>query len=154
MNKRLYRNTSRKMIGGVCSGLADYFSIDPVLTRLLFIILLLHHGIGLIAYVILWIVVPEGHPSTAAFADTEEAGGGEAGTDAQPAAAQSGRTSSRSTFFGGIVLIVIGALFLLDNFIPGFGFRHFWPILLIALGGAMLWNASSRDNGENEEVSS
>ncbi|MBR9976526.1 MAG: PspC domain-containing protein [Bacteroidetes bacterium] len=154
MNKRLYRNTSRKMIGGVCSGIADYFSIDPVLVRLLFIILVLHNGIGILAYVILWIVVPQQRASTATYSDTDDLDSDEVLTEQRPATEQSGQQSSRSSFFGGIALIVIGLLFLLDNFIPGFGLHHFWPVLLIVLGGAMLWNSSSRSRNENEEVSS
>lgn len=154
MNKRLYRNTSRKMIGGVCSGIADYFSIDPVLVRLLFIILVLHQGIGILAYIILWIVVPAKHAATAAYSDTDDPDSDEVLTEPWPAAEHSGAQSYRSSFFGGIALIVIGVLFLLDNFIPGFGLDHFWPVLLIVVGGAMLWNTSSRSRNENEEVSS
>ena len=45
MEKRLYRITRNKMIGGVCSGMAEYFNIDPVLVRLVFVILAFQHGI-------------------------------------------------------------------------------------------------------------
>lgn len=58
--KKLYRNTQNKMICGVCSGLGDYFNIDPTIVRLLFVVLsLLSLGTGLIAYIIMCIVVPE-----------------------------------------------------------------------------------------------
>jgi phage shock protein C len=154
MEKRLYRNTGNRMLGGVCTGLAEYFSIDPVLIRLLFVIFTLHHGIGIVAYIILWIVVPARAVSVAA--DTPD--GGLAlddvadGTFAPPAA-RHGKASGRSSYIGGIALIVIGVLFLFDNFIPGFGFHEFWPVLLIAVGGALLWNSSSRkSNEENPEV--
>lgn len=57
--KRLYRSRDNKMIAGVCGGLADYFSVDPVIIRILFFILLLPGGLpGVIPYAILWIVVP------------------------------------------------------------------------------------------------
>ncbi len=60
MTKRLYRSTENKMIGGVCGGLAEYFNIDPVIVRILFVILLLPGGLpGFLPYVILWIIVPE-----------------------------------------------------------------------------------------------
>lgn len=59
MSKRLYRSSSNKMIAGVCGGLAEYFNIDPVIIRLLFVILLLPGGFpGLLPYIIMWIVVP------------------------------------------------------------------------------------------------
>jgi phage shock protein PspC (stress-responsive transcriptional regulator) len=57
--KRLYRDTERKTIGGVCGGLAAYFSIDPVWMRLIFIVSIFISGTGLLVYLILWLVVPE-----------------------------------------------------------------------------------------------
>lgn len=56
--KRLYRNPNDKMLGGVCSGLANYFDIDPVIVRLIMVVLFLGAGIGLLAYIIAWIVIP------------------------------------------------------------------------------------------------
>lgn len=59
MKKRLYRSNTDRKIAGVCSGIAEYFNIDPVIIRVLFVILLLPGGFpGFIPYVILWIVVP------------------------------------------------------------------------------------------------
>ena len=58
MPSRLYRSRSEKMIAGVCGGLGEYFDVDPVLIRLLFVITALISGIGLLAYVVLWILVP------------------------------------------------------------------------------------------------
>jgi len=52
--KRLYRDENHKILGGVCSGLAAYLGIDPVIVRILFII----SGIGFFAYILLWIFVP------------------------------------------------------------------------------------------------
>ncbi|MBN2454258.1 PspC domain-containing protein [Candidatus Woesearchaeota archaeon] len=57
--KRLYRSTENRVIAGVCGGIAEYFNIDPVLVRLIAILLLLANGAGLIAYLIAWIIVPE-----------------------------------------------------------------------------------------------
>ena len=56
--KRLYRDENNKFIGGVCSGLANYFNIDIVIVRIIFIILFFSFGVGLIPYIILWIAVP------------------------------------------------------------------------------------------------
>ncbi len=58
--KRLYRSSHDYMLGGVAGGLAEYFSIDPTLVRLLFV-LLAFVSIGfpaLLVYLILWVVVP------------------------------------------------------------------------------------------------
>jgi phage shock protein PspC (stress-responsive transcriptional regulator) len=56
--KRLYRSRTERMIGGVCGGLANYLNADPTLIRLLMVLFALAGGPGLIAYLILWIVVP------------------------------------------------------------------------------------------------
>lgn len=55
---RLLRNTHDRMIGGVCSGLAHYFDVDPVFIRLVMAVLFFSFGIGLIAYLIAWAVIP------------------------------------------------------------------------------------------------
>ena len=60
MAKRLYRSRKDRKIAGVCGGLAEYFNIDPVIVRVIAVLLLLPGGApGLLAYIILWIVVPE-----------------------------------------------------------------------------------------------
>jgi phage shock protein PspC (stress-responsive transcriptional regulator) len=59
MEKRLRRSSDDKIIAGVCSGLADYFGIDPVLIRLAFLVLFLAGTIGFWPYLILWIVMPQ-----------------------------------------------------------------------------------------------
>lgn len=58
VTRRLYRNSNDRMLGGVCSGIANYFDIDPVMVRLIFAILFLTAGIGLLAYILAWIIVP------------------------------------------------------------------------------------------------
>jgi phage shock protein PspC (stress-responsive transcriptional regulator) len=57
MNK-LYRSATNRKIAGVCGGLGEYFNIDPLIFRILFVVLLLS-GVGLLAYLIMWIFVPK-----------------------------------------------------------------------------------------------
>ncbi|MBA3828208.1 MAG: PspC domain-containing protein [Taibaiella sp.] len=56
--RRLYRNPQDKILGGVCSGMASYFDIDPTVVRLIFALMIFGVGIGFIAYIIAWAVVP------------------------------------------------------------------------------------------------
>ena len=56
--KRLYRQPKDKMIGGVCTGLGEYFEIDPVILRILFVVSLFMVW-GFWAYIIMWIIVPK-----------------------------------------------------------------------------------------------
>jgi phage shock protein PspC (stress-responsive transcriptional regulator) len=57
--RRLFRDPENKMIAGVASGMSAYFNLDPVWMRLLFVISIFLSGAGIIAYIILWIIVPE-----------------------------------------------------------------------------------------------
>ena len=56
--KRLYRSRTDKMIGGVAGGLAEYFNVDPTLVRIVFVLLGVLGG-GVLAYLVMWIVVPQ-----------------------------------------------------------------------------------------------
>jgi len=56
---KLKRNSSEGILGGVCEGMGEYFNIDPVIVRLLFITFALAAGGGFITYVIAWIIIPD-----------------------------------------------------------------------------------------------
>jgi phage shock protein PspC (stress-responsive transcriptional regulator) len=58
-NKRLFRNEEDKMLGGVCAGAGNYFGIDPVWLRLLFLVALFFYGSGVLLYVVLWAIIPK-----------------------------------------------------------------------------------------------
>jgi phage shock protein PspC (stress-responsive transcriptional regulator) len=56
---RMYRDTDHRVIGGVCSGMGAYWGIDPVIVRIIFVALALGGGLGVLVYLILYIVIPE-----------------------------------------------------------------------------------------------
>ena len=58
MEKRLQRSRTEKMIGGVCGGVAVYFNIDPTLVRILWVAMTLIVGVGILLYLIMWVVMP------------------------------------------------------------------------------------------------
>ncbi len=58
-DKRLYRTEKDRVLGGVCGGIAEYFDVDPVLVRLLWVAFTLAFGGGLLAYIIGWIIIPK-----------------------------------------------------------------------------------------------
>lgn len=58
VKKRLFRNPDDKLIGGVCSGLASYFGIDPVWIRLIFAFAFFFYGSGFLLYFVLWFIIP------------------------------------------------------------------------------------------------
>jgi len=57
--KRLYRDPDNRVLGGVCGGLGAYFNIDPIVFRILFLLIFFGMGAGLLIYIILWIAIPE-----------------------------------------------------------------------------------------------
>jgi len=60
IKKRMYRDSENRVIGGVCYGMGTYFNIDPVILRVLFVLLVfLGAGISIIIYLVLWVVVPK-----------------------------------------------------------------------------------------------
>jgi phage shock protein C len=63
--RRLYRSRSDRKLAGVCGGLAQYSNIDPTLIRVLFVVLALLGGPGLVIYLLMWILVPEEPQGTA-----------------------------------------------------------------------------------------
>jgi len=63
--KKLMRSSTDKKLGGVCAGLADYLDMDVTLVRVLWLLVALCGGTGVLLYVILWIVLPLAPPQAA-----------------------------------------------------------------------------------------
>jgi phage shock protein C len=125
MDKKLYRSRKNSMIAGVCGGLGEYFNVDPIIMRLAAVILVFADGIGLLAYIIAWIVIPR-NPEM----------------EAEVVAPQ---RSELNRLLPGLALILVGLIFLLNNLIPWFHFSHLWPLVLIALGIVILTKAQKKD---------
>ena len=149
--RKLYRSKTDKMVSGVCGGLGQYFGVDSTLVRLVFLLMLIFGGSGFIVYLIMAIVVPEEgstartaeevmHANAQQLADTArefgksiEQGGGPSSRPATPAAP----TGQQGALIFGLILIVLGGLFLMQNFLQ-INFSQFWPVILIVIGIAML----------------
>lgn len=59
MDKKLMRSTSDRVVAGVCAGLAEYLNLDVTIVRVVFVLLTLMGGPGLLVYIILWFIMPE-----------------------------------------------------------------------------------------------
>ena len=134
-NKRLQRDLQNKVLGGVCSGLGNYFDMDATFWRILFFVLFLFGCSGLLIYIILWIVMP---------AATYVPG-------AQPAApeeasADGARKKKNSNMAAGLTLIGIGAICLLARYVPQINWHTAWPILLIVLGVILIIPFKSKES--------
>ena len=112
------RSRSERVIAGVCGGLGRHLGIDPVLLRVAFIILALANGLGLIAYVVAWVAIPE------------------EGADQPAGPAPEPRRETGRMVLGGS-LVVLGLVLLLDRLAPDLD-ELFWPVAVVAVGVAII----------------
>jgi phage shock protein PspC (stress-responsive transcriptional regulator) len=141
VKRRVFRSTTDKVIGGVCSGLAEYFGIDPTWVRILFVLSIFAHGVGLLAYVIGWIVIPretEIHPAVAPQTPQADGQGPDSGGTDLAASKPRG-----AGFLPGIILVILGMVFLFDRAFYWFDFDYVWPAILIGIGVMLLYRSSS-----------
>jgi len=165
---RLYRSVHGRVIGGVAGGLADFFSMDPTIVRLIFVLLAVFGGSGVLLYIILWIVLPEkytfgsynAYNTPPSSSDPESGKGGvgetfegfengEKGFGAEPGLAE--KRKFEGSLIGGVVLILIGAFFLAERFIPRINFGDFWPLLLVVVGIVLIINSLPKKSKGTEE---
>jgi len=158
MNKKLYRNEHNRVLGGVCSGLAEYFELDPTLVRLLFAFTFFIMGVGLGTYIILWIVLPRKgypyHPFNNPKVDyTVPPQGSQFTPQGNPFAGNQFGTfggtpidnfpqkqKSNAGIIVGLVMIVLGGIILIDNLDIFWGFNvwRLWPVGLLAIGAVLI----------------
>ncbi len=141
MTKRLYRSRQHRVFAGVCGGLGEYFDVDPVFIRIAMVILPFVHGIGLIAYIVAWIAMPNAPLVTASSQQPESAS--VAPVEVQPQQ----EPSVWRIYLPGLIFIFLGVVFLMDHFFWWFHWHHVWPVLLIVAGAAMIWRSiKHKDN--------
>lgn len=142
MQKRLFRSNKNKIIAGVAGGLGEYFDVDPVIIRIIFVVTGLMGGSGLLAYIICWIIIPQ-EPVEIYSTDPKS----KSKTKGKEAEDPPWREEGKDVQYGkrnilpGLILIVIGGLFLANNLLPRFRFGDFWPILLIVIGIGILYRS-------------
>ena len=155
MKERLYRSRIDRVFGGVCSGLSQYLNLDPILVRVIFIILSIINGLGFLLYIVLWIVVPEdpnffefktnmGNPEPPkGQSANENSTNTDTNTkyDFSSATFPQKKNGSSGRIIVGVLFIGLGFLFFVDRIFPYFDFEDFLPILFIIVGIALLWNS-------------
>ena len=130
--QKLRRSRQDRVFFGVCGGIAEYFSIDPVVVRIAFVIITLAGGAGVLAYIIMAMVMPDNDPMPMGSGEGPYLTGG-----TLPNGNILGRNAS---MIGALILIGLGMLFLIDN-LQWFGWFQpalFWPLILIGIGAALL----------------
>jgi phage shock protein C len=115
--RSLVRSREDRVLAGVCGGLGRYLAVDPLVVRLITVAFILS-GVGVLAYIIAWIVIPEAPSASESAAPTYD---------------------QRTTVIviGG-AMIAIGALFVVRQTVPWFEHSAFWPLMIVAAGVAVL----------------
>lgn len=143
MRERLYRSRTNRIFGGVAAGLGDYLNIDPIIVRVLFVGSIFLSGIGILLYIILWIVVPEENVFASFNTNANQSGQqtDDLKTDDIFSQEYYPKKSNNGSLVIGIILIIIG-LFLLGVEIFSFlNFSDLFAILAVGVGIGLIYNA-------------
>jgi phage shock protein PspC (stress-responsive transcriptional regulator) len=159
MNRHLYRCRENRVLAGVAGGVAEFFDLDPTLVRVLWFISILFGGIGLVVYIGMAIIVPleplaaDGAADGTTGVDPAETAGGElVSPEGHRHPSPEGhrhpsRGDGRGTMFVGLVLILFGALALVDAVLPSWADagRYLVPTFIVGIGVLLVANAIRRE---------
>lgn len=137
-NKKLRRSQANRMIGGVCGGIAEYFAIDPTVVRIIWVAISLLGGFGVLVYLASLFIIPNNPDQT-------------------PVEGSESMIKDKNLFWGSLLIIV--GLFLILRQMGLFYTFHFWnipwqsvwAIVLITIGGILLYNRLKDDQEDSEE---
>ncbi|SHJ83818.1 PspC domain-containing protein [Tepidibacter formicigenes] len=119
MDKKIYRSRKDKVLGGVCGGIAEYFGVDPALIRILWIISFFTIGLGFLAYIVCIVIIPENPNVEFMYEKYDE---------------NEEEKFNKSKRISGIILILIGLLYLFKKYFYWIDLDQFWPFILIGIG--------------------
>jgi phage shock protein PspC (stress-responsive transcriptional regulator) len=132
--RKLYRSQANRLIGGVCGGIAEYFTVDPTLVRLIWVAVSFFGGIGVLLYIAALFIIPNNPEQT-------------------PAEKSEVLIKDKYMFWGSL-LIIVGAFLLLRQMgvFYSFEFWHIpwqsvWAIILIIIGALLLFNRDKEKEG-------
>ncbi len=138
--KKIYRSQNR-IIGGVCGGVGEYLEVDPALVRLVWGVLFLFGGIGLLAYLVAWMIIPSTDVFTGSSAKPDE----EKASEIQ--------TSYKVQIVIGLFLILMGFTLLMRDWwyfdslvrdLIRIGWRYFIPAFLVGIGVYIIFKGDGR----------
>ncbi|USN53094.1 MAG: PspC domain-containing protein [Candidatus Nomurabacteria bacterium] len=140
----LVRSRTHRMLAGVCGGLGHYFGIDPVIFRIVFLLLTIFDGAGVLIYVVLWLLIPLEGATHAATTLSERAQ--QVGNEIQEkvdAVQNAGQANQLQNFLG--VIVVVFGVVLLSRQLFSFTWLQWhsiWPLTFIFLGIFILMKRS------------
>jgi len=136
MEKRLYRSKQNKVIAGICGGIAEYFSLDPTIVRVIWVLITLLGGTGILAYLICIFIIPEGPEYEVFDADYSQGQEKYGYYDEEKRL----NNSEKNKMILGIIFVILGVIFFLRRYY-WFDMRTLLPFVLIIIGGYMIINS-------------
>ncbi len=147
--KRLYKSRKNRVIAGICGGVADYLNVDPVLIRIIAVVMLFVGGGSAIAYIVGMIIIPDEPKPVASGIETEPTS-----TPPPPPPGAAGPSAHTGGLIVGVIMLFLGFTFLMRT-IPFFrhyywwfwdiGWNFFWPSILIVIGLLIILKAVQRE---------
>jgi phage shock protein PspC (stress-responsive transcriptional regulator) len=145
MNKKLVRPKKGRVLFGVAQGLGEYFTIDPVIIRILFVILAIWGGSGILLYIIAIFLIPDEKndklkeevddiKKSRSTKEAQENFKEHAESIADEVRGMKKHNHSNDNIIFGLIVIVIGLIFLLSNIFSWVSWHTLWPIILIGFG--------------------
>jgi phage shock protein C len=140
---RLYRSEKNRILGGVAGGLGEYFDIDPTIVRIIFVMLTIFGGYGVLFYLILWVVMPaESNVTPYNSQEIIQQNLNEVKNSAQKWSqeARDFQRSPQSHIWLGVVILLFGVMFLFHNLglFMFWNISRLWPVLLVVFGLSLL----------------
>lgn len=154
MEKKLQRDESNKMLAGVAAGLAEYFEIDVMWIRLIFLLMVIMGFSGVLVYLILWIVVPA-KPYFNTF-NTDYRVDEQVPVDITGSMPMNKPRSNAMPVFG-VFFVALGLYFLFEEFgyVPDwFDISKLWPVVLIVMGLVFIFRAGKSRKVKNNTYES
>ncbi len=152
--RKLYRSRKDRIVGGVSAGLGEYFNIDPVLVRAIFVLLTLINGFGLLFYIILMLIIPE--EPTEEKAETKIESQVQEAAQELKSKAESMVSELKDGFKNnrrcdkrniiGIIVVILGFYLLLNEIFPINILRWdlLWPIIIILIGFHLIFKRKGK----------
>lgn len=136
--KKLTRSKKDRFVAGVCGGLGEYFDIDPMVFRLIFILLTIFAGSGVIIYIICWILIPEsGEKRSDEIGENIKEGASKMAKEIKDKTQEIDKEEKdkKGKLIGGLIVLTVGLIFLFQNIMPqyGFDFGKLWPLIIIVI---------------------
>lgn len=146
--KKLERDPVNRVIGGVCSGLAEYFCINISLIRVLFVMAFLFLGFGFWLYIVLWIVIPLKKVNYYFTEENQSSPQDNSSENLKSESRENLKKRNNGVIIISIIVIAVGLICLLNNFYPIRWLWRLWPIILIILGVMIIIGSQKNKNYE------